>query len=254
MENHSRLQNFINECKNSKSSFKKYRGASLEQKIKAGIHIEVNNHGTIYECVTLKERIDSIVPIKYQLDNIKADTPSQQAVLAVLHKWVYPGLGLYIYGNMGSGKTTLLKALEHDLRAKHSDLLVTMFEYPSLAKGLANNKKIERLSCKKLNADKDVTLDEWYNYFCRNSDILLIDDFLRTDHPFHPVDNLLEIFNYRERFNLPTFFTSNLSINGVMKVNAAIAERLLILTRSMECITDESYRLKKQREYQQSNN
>lgn len=246
------LQNLIAELKNSKSSFRRNLGQSLESRSRHGVEIEVTKHGNMYEyaSITGQQYLERDVVNLQKLGKIKVDTPSQQEILKRYKKWTYPSLGIYVHGNMGSGKTTMMDAMQHDLKLKRSDLTIKCFDYTSLSRGLSDYKTKQKLSCKNIASTREVTSHEFYDYHCKNSNVLFLDDFLRVDHPFHPVDNLLDILNHRIKFNCPTFFTSNLSINGVSKVSSAISERLLELTLSMECVTNESYRLKKQREYQ----
>ncbi len=104
--------------------------------------------------------------------------------------------GLYLYGNFGSGKTYLLAALLNELAKK--DVKSTIVHVPELIRGL-----------------KESFATDYGERFAilKTTPILLLDD-IGAEHltPWSRDEVLEPLLHHRMNENLPTFFTSNLSL------------------------------------------
>lgn len=109
--------------------------------------------------------------------------------------------GLYIYGNFGSGKSYLTAALFNDLAEK--DIKSVIVHVPELIRSIKDS------------FDKDYSdiFDE-----VMTTPILLLDDIGAEYLTVWSRDEVIEpILQYRMDQNLPTFFTSNYSIDDIEK-------------------------------------
>lgn len=141
--------------------------------------------------------------------------------------------GLYLHGSFGSGKTYLICAMLNELAKKKVG--ITIVYYPELLRSLKDSfetdfaSRIERL---------------------KRVDILFLDDIgAESVTPWARDEILGTILQYRMDANLPTFFTSNLTIeeledhlsstkNGVEKVKARrIIERVRQLSTDLELVS-----------------
>lgn len=141
--------------------------------------------------------------------------------------------GLYLHGSFGSGKTYLICAMLNELAKRSVDISIVY--YPELLRSLKDSfetdfaSRIEKL--KKVN-------------------ILFLDDIGAESVTQWARDEILgTILQYRMDASLPTFFSSNLTIdeleehlsntkNGVEKVKARrIIERIKQLTTRLELIS-----------------
>ena len=141
--------------------------------------------------------------------------------------------GLYLSGSFGSGKTYLIAALFNELAKKNvSSALVY---YPELLRTLKSS----------FGAD----YEEKFN-FIKKVPLLLLDDIGAESTTAWSRDEVLgPILQYRMEEELPTFFTSNLTLkelevalsitnNGIDKIKAKrIVERIKQLTVSLELIS-----------------
>lgn len=127
--------------------------------------------------------------------------------------------GLYLSGNFGSGKSYLVSATMNEL-AK-SGYKVAMIYYPEFLRSLKASFKTD--------------FDEQFEY-ARKSDLLLLDDIGAESISSWSRDEILgPILQYRMDEKLPTFFTSNLSIEelevhlseGKDKVDRLKAKRII---------------------------
>lgn len=141
--------------------------------------------------------------------------------------------GLYLSGNFGSGKSYIISACLNEI-AKN-DKKAAMIYFPEFLRSLKTS----------FNSD----FDEQFNY-ARKADILLLDDIGAENVSSWSRDEILgPILQYRMDEKLPTFFTSNLSIDElevhlseskekVDKLKAKrIIERIKFLTDDLKLIS-----------------
>lgn len=141
--------------------------------------------------------------------------------------------GLYLTGSFGSGKTYLVAALLNELAKKGYQCVVVY--YPEFLRDLKASFKTD--------------YDEKFNH-AKKTDLLLIDDIGAESVTNYSRDEVLSpILQYRMEQHLPTFFTSNLTLeeleshlsitsSGADKVKARrILERIKQLSISMELVS-----------------
>ena len=141
--------------------------------------------------------------------------------------------GLYLSGNFGSGKSYIVSACLNELVKEGHN--AAMIYYPEFLRALKSS--------------FDTDFEEQYDY-ARKSDLLLLDDIgAENVTPWSRDEILGPILQYRMDNNLPTFFTSNLSLeelevhlsegkNGVDKLKAKrIIERIKYLTTELKLIS-----------------
>lgn len=143
------------------------------------------------------------------------------------------GKGLYLSGSFGSGKTYLVAALFNELAKK--GVSSALVYYPELLRSLKSS----------FGSDYEEKFD-----FIKTVPILLLDDIGAENTTSWSRDEVLgPILQYRMEEELPTFFTSNLTLNelenalsttnnGTEKVKAKrIIERIKQLTVPLELIS-----------------
>lgn len=143
------------------------------------------------------------------------------------------GKGLYLSGSFGSGKTYLIAALFNELAKKN--ISSALVYYPELLRSLKSS----------FGTDYEEKFD-----FIKTVPILLLDDIGAENTTSWSRDEVLgPILQYRMEEELPTFFTSNLTLNeleialsitnnGTEKVKAKrIIERIKQLTVPLELIS-----------------
>lgn len=141
--------------------------------------------------------------------------------------------GLYLSGNFGSGKSYLICATLNELTKK--GYKVALVYYPNFLRSLKSS----------FNSD----FEEQFDY-ARKADLLLLDDIGAESISSWSRDEILgPILQYRMDEKLPTFFTSNLSIeelevhlseskDKIDKIKARrIIERIKFLTIDMKLIS-----------------
>ena len=141
--------------------------------------------------------------------------------------------GLYLNGSFGSGKTYLISALFNDMAKKGYKCAIVY--YPEFLRDL------------KSSFNKDY--EEKFNYI-KKADLLLLDDIGAENVTSFNRDEVLgPILQYRMEEDLPTFFTSNLTLEelennlsltstGVDRVKARrIIERIKQLTVEIKLIS-----------------
>lgn len=141
--------------------------------------------------------------------------------------------GLYLNGSFGCGKTYLISALFNDMAKKNVKCAIVY--YPEFLRDL------------KASFNKDY--EEKFNYI-KKADLLLLDDIGAENVSNFNRDEILgPILQYRMEENLPTFFTSNLTLeelesnlsitsSGVDKVKARrIIERIKQLTVDIQLVS-----------------
>lgn len=142
--------------------------------------------------------------------------------------------GAYLHGSFGSGKSYIISALLNEL-AKMGEA-TTIIYYPEMLRNLKES----------FNDDFDIKMDK-----IKRCDCLLIDDIgAESVTPWSRDEILGTILQYRMDSHLPTFFTSNLTIdeleihlsntkNGVDIIKAKrIIERIKQLTEDLELISE----------------
>lgn len=142
--------------------------------------------------------------------------------------------GCYLHGSFGSGKSFILAALLNELARKGVN--TTIIYYPEMLRVLKES----------FYDDFDVKMD-----LLKKSDVLLIDDIGAEAVTTWSRDEILgTILQYRMDAELPTFFTSNLTIEelethlantkGTVDIvkSKRIIERIKHLTEDLELISD----------------
>lgn len=109
--------------------------------------------------------------------------------------------GLYIYGNFGIGKSYLMAYLANLLSKTHLQT-TTMLHYPTFVVDIKN-------------AIKDGSVKDKIDEI-KTAQVLVLDDIGAEQHsPWVRDDVLQVILQYRMQENLPTFFTSNFSLEDL---------------------------------------
>lgn len=160
-----------------------------------------------------KNRIEIIKWIKNYYDNFDPFTTSK---------------GLYLHGNFGTGKTFLLAALLNELKNKYG-VNVEMVYVPELLRKLKENLSLV--------GDK--------LYYLERVEILLLDDIGAEKVTDWGRDEILgTILQTRMNKGMPTFFTSNLTIQeleshlSLTKDNEDLVKAKRIIER-IKCLTDD---------------
>lgn len=248
----------IEECKNEVLNCSNCKGLEFcKNGIKGYRKVAVNNNGNLdyfyeackYENKYLKDNnyksklnlFDVPKALKdAKMKNIYTDDKARVEVIKYLDNF-YNNYGkekvkgLYLHGNFGSGKTYLISALFNELAKKGIESCTICFpEFLRTLKASFNN--IEG------------TYSDRYN-IVKKAPLLLIDDIGAENVTLWGRDEILgPILQYRMDEELPTFFTSNLTIdelethlsvtaNSVDKVKSRrIIERIKFLTKDIEII------------------
>lgn len=134
--------------------------------------------------------------------------------------------GLYLYGNFGVGKTYLLGAIANEL-AKKNGVATTMVHFPSFVVEMRNSIKQNNTGAK---------LDT-----VKKAPILMLDDIGADAMTTWARDDILGvILEYRMQEELPTFFSSNFSMDELehdhLAVNNKGEEEPVKASRIMERI------------------
>lgn len=141
--------------------------------------------------------------------------------------------GMYLHGSFGSGKTYLIASLFNELAKKN--IKSVLVYYPEFLRSLKSS--------------FNTNYNEQYDYI-KKIPLLLLDDIGAENSSSWSRDEVLgPLLQYRMENNLPTFFTSNLTIeelekalsissSGVDKVKARrIIERIKQLSITQELIS-----------------
>lgn len=144
--------------------------------------------------------------------------------------------GVYLHGNFGSGKTYLIAALFNELAKK--DVKSAIIYFPEFLRTLKTS----------FEKNEELSFGEKYDYI-KKVPLLLIDDIGAENVTAWGRDEILgTILQYRMNENLPTFFTSNLTIDELEnhlkianqsedKIKARrIIERIKCLTIDIELV------------------
>lgn len=161
--------------------------------------------------VEATDRIKLInLPKSYQhisFSDIDFSDPNRITLLAELSQFLqaYPNVqkGIYLYGNMGVGKSFLLAGLARELSVQKG-VAVTMLHYPTFVVDVKN--AISTSSVKE-------KIDD-----VKAAPVLILDDIgAETSTSWVRDDVLQVILQYRMLEELPTFFTSNYSLEDLEK-------------------------------------
>ena len=141
--------------------------------------------------------------------------------------------GLYLHGSFGSGKTYLIASLFNEMA--RLGVQSAYVYYPEFLRNLK--------------ASFDTNYEEKFNYI-KKVELLLLDDIGAENSTSWARDEVLgPILQYRMEQHLPTFFTSNLTLeqlednlsntpNGLSKVKARrIIERIKQLTKEIKLVS-----------------
>lgn len=171
----------------------------------------------------MKQRIRSISMPKFiqhaSLDDFILDEKSRGDALVKATKFVTDYIqtpdqfhpGLYLYGNFGVGKTFLLGAIANQL-AK-SGVTSTLVHFPSFAVEMRNSINSDVNSGEKIDSIK-------------KTPILMLDDVGADSMSAWVRDDVLGvILEYRMQQELPTFFSSNLSMDTFEKEHLSVTSR-----------------------------
>lgn len=119
--------------------------------------------------------------------------------------------GLYLYGSFGVGKTYLLGAIANEL-AKTNGISTTMVHFPSFVVEMRNSIKQNNIGDK-----LDVV---------KKAPILMLDDIGADSMTTWARDDILGvILEYRMQEELPTFFSSNFSMDELEHEHLAVNNR-----------------------------
>lgn len=149
-----------------------------------------------------------------RFDDINVDDVKRVAVFEALVNFVatYPkqAKGLYLYGDMGIGKSFLMAAMAHELAAKKA-VSVTMLHYPTFVVDVKH--AITSGSVK----DEIDTV--------KTAPVLILDDIGAEQSTSWVRDEVLQvILQHRMLEELPTFFTSNYSLEDLEKKLAQVRQ------------------------------
>lgn len=228
----------INECKNKVVGFRLCP-------VKSGNTLQFSYEMCKYKKELIKNSINKnmySIDIPEQIKNasmsdIYLDDRARLEVIKKIKKFIdnygKKQKGLYIHGNFGGGKTYLVSALFNELGKKNIKSAIVY--YPELLRNLKNFSE---------------DFDEKFNYL-KKVPLLLLDDIGAENVTGWNRDEILgPLLQYRMEANLPTFFTSNLTIeeleshfsmtyNNEDKVKARrIIERILVESEPIEMISE----------------
>ena len=176
---------------------------------------------------------------KASFKDLYSDDTSRVPVMKYIKDFVnnYPKddkiKGLYLHGSFGSGKTYIIAALLNDMAKKN--IKSACLYYPEFLRDLKASFKTD--------------YEEKFRYI-KKVPLLLLDDIGAENVSNFSRDEILgPILQYRMEENLPTFFTSNLTLDeleknlaitssGIDKLKAKrIIERIKQLTVSIELVS-----------------
>ena len=216
---------------------------------------EINDDQLIFSYVACKYKNNELKKEKYKenidlynvptsiknacMKNIYVDDKSRIEPIKYINNYYqnYPNeeKGLYLYGNFGSGKTYLIAALFNEFAKK--GIKSTIIYFPEFLRTLKESFQ-----------ETENTYSAKYEYI-KKTPLLLIDDIgAENVTPWGRDEILGTILQYRMDENLPTFFTSNLSLDeleshlgatnkNIDKVKARrIIERIKYLAKDIKLI------------------
>lgn len=129
--------------------------------------------------------------------------PVLKALNAFLTAYPHATKGLYLYGNMGLGKSFLMAGLARELSEK-KQVAVTMIHYPTFVVDVKN-----AISSGSVKDEIDAV---------KAAPVLILDDIGAEQSTSWVRDEVLQvILQYRMLEELPTFFTSNYSLDDLEK-------------------------------------
>ena len=233
----------LNNCKNCKSLYE------CKNRVKGHVYFpEIKESNLVFSYIPCKYQKKAIQSAKEKETNesilnaarIKDIKPTKSRIEVI--KWIKnyydkfdpykTSKGLYLHGNFGTGKTYLIAALLNELKNKFG-VSVEMVYVPELLRKLKEN----------LNFVGDKL------YYLENVNILFLDDIGAEKVTEWGRDEIIgTILQTRMNMGLPTFFTSNLTMDaleknlGITKENEdkvkarRIIERIKFLTDDIELL------------------
>lgn len=202
----------------------KYKKEEIEEKEYIN-HLSYYNMPSSFEKASFKEI--------YKDDKARVPVVKYFKEFIDLYTKKEPVKGIYLNGSFGSGKTYLISALFNEMAKKKVECALVY--YPELLRDLK--------------ASFNDNYKEKFNSIMK-SPLLLLDDIGAENSSAWSRDEVLgPILQYRMDYGLPTFFTSNLTLeeleknlsttnNGVDSVKARrIIERIKQLTTSLDLIS-----------------
>lgn len=162
------------------------------------------------EAAATQQRFQLInLPKSYKslrFEDVALDDGRRTAVFSAVVDFVanYPKetKGLYLYGDMGIGKSFLMAAMAHELAKK--SVQVTMLHYPTFVVDVKN-----AISSGSVKAELDAV---------KQVPVLILDDIGAESSTSWVRDEVLQvILQHRMLEELPTFFTSNYSLDDLEK-------------------------------------
>lgn len=233
------------------------KGLEFCQNKEKGFLLTPENHGktisfSYVSCPFLRRQLESTsyqknihlfdMPKKLRdasMKNIKSDDKKRENVIKYLVQFCkeYPKnknqTGIYLHGSFGSGKTYLIVALFNELAKQNISSAIVY--YPEFLRTLKESFSTD--------------YKEKY-HFIKTAPLLLLDDIGAENlTPWARDEVLGPILQYRMEEELPTFFTSNLTLeelenhlsqttSGIDKIKARrIIERIKQLTIDMELVS-----------------
>lgn len=202
----------LNNCKNCKSLFE------CKNRVSGHVYFpEIKESNLVFSYIPCKYQKKAIQKIKEKETNesilsaarIKDIKPTKNRIEVI--KWIKnyydkfdpykTSKGLYLHGNFGTGKTYLVASLLNELKNKFG-VSVEMVYVPELLRKLKEN----------LNLVGDKL------YYLESVNILFLDDIGAEKVTEWGRDEILgTILQTRMNMGLPTFFTSNLTIDSLEK-------------------------------------
>lgn len=194
-------------------------------------------------CVLEKKYINSNIGSSYwniepeNWDGEEEDLERVQTQFSKLDYFAKTGNGLYLYGPYGTGKSTLaILLLKHVLRTTSYNALFVFFS------------DLVILNSKIIHGFHDSEALEAIEHI-KNVDFLVLDDLAKEFDS--DKDNgratLNSILRYRDFWNKPTFYTSNIPRDGIeSKYGASNASVILGRTRLIQMKGRQDYRMIKQ--------
>ena len=202
----------LNNCKNCKSLYE------CKNRVSGHVYFpEIKESNLVFSYIPCKYQKKAIQSAKEKETNesilnaarIKDIKPTKNRIEVI--KWIKnyydkfdpykTSKGLYLHGNFGTGKTYLVASLLNELKSKFG-VSIEMVYVPELLRKLKEN----------LNLVGDKL------YYLENVNILFLDDIGAEKVTEWGRDEILgTILQTRMNMGLPTFFTSNLTIDALEK-------------------------------------
>lgn len=244
LEEYQHCQNCkgLSECKNKEKGFlltPEMQAKTLSFSYIACPYLQKKLNATKYQENVYAFEIPKML-LEASLKDVYKDDVARKEIIKYIVSFIHQykedkkQKGLYLHGSFGSGKTYLIAALFNELA--HQNVRSALIYYPEFLRSLKESFGQEEYK-EKFEKIKKVPL-------------LLLDDIgAENMTPWSRDEVLAPILQYRMEEGLPTFFTSNFTLNelenhlsssstGVEKVKARrIIERIRELTVEMQLVS-----------------